>query len=641
MTALVPRLLSLMVVIGAALLAGCAEPEAADLLELHEVAPRQLEVGDVVEVMGQGLPSGQVDGVEVWFTGRVYRPGRAPESIDRVLVPHATPDPDHVSFVVSEALQEAFCGEADAAIHSTFEGEVVVHYPAAVEGSAGVLGRLDGVVLDVPGPMPRREQVEEARERGRRLTKHLGLVVAPPAERPDRLAVIEVVPGSEAARAGIAPGDLLVRFAGVTVFAEEDLLPPPEAEDVSIVVQREHEERATMLSVATFDRPLVPTDELRGLVVLSVLAVFLLLYLSPAARLMTWLERRLLLRLAAGRSPKRRGLRVALSTLWSVLRSQSRRQGFGPYLVFAVVTASFVLMPLGGRLLSAELDVGVLYVLSFTCLVGVGLVTAEGRKGYWTPLAALRAGAQLLAAQLPAIAAVTSVVLMAGSLRVAEVIAAQSGAGETLWTRGAWPWHWFVFRHPFTLLLFGALFVTAGLEGHRGAMALAAAEDDVRRQRPPLRHLLFVFVDWANVFILCGLAAALFLGGWRLPGIAAEQQASSLVLQIAGTGLFVLKSWMLIVSVIGLRRALPRLRLEQLTRVAWRALVPLAFLATAGCGLWWNLTRESEPVLPPSVQMGVGVATFALCGLLIVHAMVRVLAAWRGARPTLHVNPFL
>lgn len=641
MTALVPRLLSLLLVLGAIFSAGCAEPEAADLLELHEVAPRQLEVGDAVEVIGQGLPSGQIERVEVWFTGTIHRPGRAPEKIERVRVQHATPDPDHVSFVVSEALQAAFCGDGDSAVHTTFEGEVVVHYPAAVEGSAGVLGRLKGVVLDVPGPMPRRELLEEARERGRRLTKHLGMAVAPPAERPDRLAVVEVVPGSEAARAGVEVGDLLVRFAGVTVFAEEDLLPPPEARDVALVVQRGQEERAALLSVATFERPPVPTDELRGLVVLSVLAVFLLLYLSPAARLMTWLERRLLLRLAAGRSPKRRGLRVALSTLWAVLRSQSRRQGFGPYLVFAVVTASFVIMPLGGRLLSAELDVGVLYVLSFTCLIGVGLVTAEGRKGYWTPFAALRAGAQLLAAQLPAIAAVTSVVIMAGSLRVAEVIAAQSGAGETLWTRGAWPWHWFVFRHPFTLLLFGALFVTAGLEGHRGAMALAAAEDDVRRQRPPLRHLLFVFVDWANVFILCGLAAALFLGGWRLPGVGAEQQAGSLALQVAGTALFVLKSWTLIVAVIALRRALPRLRLEQLTRIAWRALVPLAFLATAGCGLWWHLTRDGEPILPPSVQVGIGVATFALCGLVIIHALVRVLAAWRGARPTLHVNPFL
>jgi len=635
---LVKRLLTLLALFA---LVGCAEPEAAELLELHEVAPRQLEVGDVVEVMGQGLPSGQVDRVEVWFTGTLHRPGRAPEKIERLRVEHARPDPDHVSFVVKEPLQSAFCGEGDEAIHTTFAGKVVVHYPAAVEGSAGVLGRLDGVVLDVPGPLPRREQLEADRERGRRLAKHLGVALAPPAERPDRLAVMDLAPGSEAARAGVRVGDILVRFAGVTVFSEEDLLPPPEAENVRVVVARDREERAVIVSVATFERPLVPPDDLRGLIVLSVLAVFLLLYLSPAARLMTWLERRLLLRLASGRSPQQRGLRVALSTLWSLLRSQTQRQGFGPYLVFAVVTASFVIMPLGGRLLSAELDVGVLYVLSFTCLVGMGLVTAEGRKGYWTPLAALKAGAQLLAAQLPAIAAVTSVVLMAGSLRVAEVIAAQSGDGASLWTQGAWPWHWFVFRHPFTLLLFGALFVTAGLEGHRGAMALAAAEDDVRRHRPPLRHLLFVFVDWANVFILCGLAAALFLGGWRLPGVSLEQQTASTALQAAGTALFVLKSWTLIVAVIALRRALPRLRLEQLTRVAWRALVPLAFVATAGCGLWWHLTREAEPVLPPAVQIGVGVATFALCALVLAHAAVRVLSAWRGARPTLHVNPFL
>ncbi|MEM1032204.1 MAG: NADH-quinone oxidoreductase subunit H [Myxococcota bacterium] len=627
-------------VLCASLLA-CVDPEAAELLELSDVAPRRLEIGDRVEVMGRGLPSGSVNAVEVSFHGTLYRPGQTPETLDDWRIAHATPDPDHVAFVVDEALQRAFCGDDDAAVHTTFEGDVVVRYPPAVAGSAGVSGRLEGVVLDIPGPLPRREWLETAQARGQRLAHHLGLELGPPPERPDRLAVVSVRPASEAARAGVEVGDLVVRFAGVTVLGAEDMMPPPERDDVALAVARGAETRTFTLSVAAFERPLVPRDALGGLVVLSILFAFFGLYASPLARPLAWLERRLMLRLATERAPTRKGLRTAVATLVRRLKEQLQRQGWGPYLVFAAVTASFVLMPLGGRLFAADLDVGVLYVLSFCSLVGIGLVTAQGSKGRWTPLAALRAAAQLFVAQLPAIAAVVSVVLMTGSLRVVDVISAQCGDARAFVTTGAWPWHWFVFRHPGTMLLFGALFVTAGLEGHRGALSLDAAEGSPDKSRPSLRPLLFVFVDWANVFILCGLAAGLFLGGWQLPGITPQDQAEHRGLQAAGVALFVLKAWTLILGTAALRRALPRLQLPQLTRLAWRVLIPVSTLAALSCAGWWHLTRPEAPTLPVTVQHGIGAATFGFVALVVGHFGTRLLNSWRHARPSLQVNPFL
>ena len=133
-----------------------------------------------------------------------------------------------------------------------------------------------------------------------------------------------------------------------------------------------------------------------------------------------------------------------------------------PYLVFIGVSATFVVMPFGHQLVGADLDIGVLFLITLTALVSIALVTGGwSASGRWSLLGALRAAAQIIAYEIPAATAVVCVVMMTGSLRLQDIIGAQGGTGNHVLDVGGWPWYWYVFRNPITFGLFFLYFTTA------------------------------------------------------------------------------------------------------------------------------------------------------------------------------------
>ena len=106
-----------------------------------------------------------------------------------------------------------------------------------------------------------------------------------------------------------------------------------------------------------------------------------------------------------------------------------------------------------------------------------------------------------------------------------------------------------MFRNPITFVLFFLWFTTALAEGNRAPFDLPEAESELvagySTEYSGMRYLFFFFAEWANVFVMCGIARALFLGGWQIPGVTAAQQEAHFGLQLVGAVLFLLKSWVL------------------------------------------------------------------------------------------------
>jgi NADH-quinone oxidoreductase subunit H len=151
-----------------------------------------------------------------------------------------------------------------------------------------------------------------------------------------------------------------------------------------------------------------------------------------------------------------------------------------------------------------------------------------------------------------------------------------------------------------------------------------------------MRYLFFFFAEWANVFVMSGIASALFLGGWQIPGVSPAQQEAHFSLQLLGTLLFLAKSWLLIFVVIWVKWTLPRVRIDQMMNLCWKWFVPLsfaAFLLTAG----WMVLGVGK-----TVQLVISLVTFGAWGWLMIHFTRRVQANLRDARlQKLHLNPFL
>jgi NADH-quinone oxidoreductase subunit H len=134
---------------------------------------------------------------------------------------------------------------------------------------------------------------------------------------------------------------------------------------------------------------------------------------------------------------------------------------------------------------------------------------------------------------------------------------------------------------------------------------------------------------------MSGIASALFLGGWQIPGVSPASQEAHFGFQVLGAFLFLLKSWVLIFVVVWIRWTLPRVRIDQMMNLCWKWFVPLSFAAFLLTALFM--------VVPISgaLQLVVSVGTFLVWGYLMFHFVQRVRFNMKESRVPVHLNPFL
>ncbi|HVY46349.1 MAG TPA: NADH-quinone oxidoreductase subunit NuoH [Minicystis sp.] len=633
----------------AAALVGCARQDAApELLNVIDVAPHEIDVGDRIEVLGTNLPTSEAKEAQVTFKGELRRPGHEPEE-QTIEVDHAELATDKVSMIFTEGLQTRFCGRGDDAEHTTFRGDVIVTLPSG--NGLAVKGTVRDVELSFRPPTPRRAVLEQREKEGRRALAYMGITPADESPPAGGLTVGSVKPGSPADRASILAGDLITSFDGVKVMSIGDMTPSGRERLPTIAVKRGDEPPVErQINLEKFDvHP--PTELLGAGLILGVAAAIILLFMAPTAGIITWVERRVSGRMQSRIGPNRAGPQGFL--VWmadgiksimkeDIIPTESDQPLFrlAPYLVFAGVSATFVVMPFGQYLIAADLDIGILFVIAVTSLVTIGLMTGGwASNNKWSLLGGVRSAAQIISYEIPGAVAIVCLVMMTGSLRMQDIIGAQGGPGGSALFTGGWPWYWFVFRSPITFGLFFLYFTTALAEGNRAPFDLPEAESELvagySTEYSGMRYLFFFFAEWANVFVMCGIASALFLGGWQIPGVSAAQQEAHFGLQLLGALIFLTKSWVLIFVVIWIRWTLPRVRIDQMMNLCWKWFVPLSFVAfmlTAA----WMVAGFSR-----TVQLVISVVTFAVWGVLMLHFVRRVQYNVRESRVPVHLNPFL
>ena len=223
-----------------------------------------------------------------------------------------------------------------------------------------------------------------------------------------------------------------------------------------------------------------------------------------------------------------------------------------PYLV------AMAAVPLSPTWVAADLDSGLLFVLAVSAIGVLGTVMAGwASANKYALLGAMRSAAQLLAYELPIVLAASSVALAAGTLSLTGI------------ARAWQPW-WLVWQAPAAFV-----FVVAGLaELQRPPFDLPVAETElvagVWTEYTGLRFALFLLAEYAGIVLLSALTAILFLGGWRGPFEAALGPVWTLV-----------KTGLVAVLVIWIRVSWPRMRADQLQRLAWGLLVPVSLAQLA------------------------------------------------------------
>jgi NADH-quinone oxidoreductase subunit H len=244
--------------------------------------------------------------------------------------------------------------------------------------------------------------------------------------------------------------------------------------------------------------------------------------------------------------------------------------------------AVMVVIPLSPTLVAGDLDVGIFYALAAGAVSTVALLMAGWSSGNkFSLMGGLRAGAQLIAYELPLVLAVVGVVIQAGTMSMVGIVEAQSQPVFHLGSVGV----------PLPYVLQGqivgfVIFMIAALaELVRIPFDMPVAESELvmgyLTEYTGIRFTMFLLAEYAGMFVMSAIASVLFLGGYYFPG-----------LDVDWFGPFVLigKALVLVFVMIWFRWTWPRLREDQLQSLAWRWLVPLALVniaATAVLKVVW------------------------------------------------------
>ncbi len=591
---------------------GCQRESTPELIQVLDFAPREAEVGDKLEIAGSGFPQGKT--AHLAFRGALHRPGEAEQGGAEIEAEGVVTSSQSIELTYTEAMEALFCGSGERASHTTFEGDVEVSFPALAHGAPPISSTLHRVSVDFRPPVVKTTALEARGKEGERALLFMGIHPAAHVPGSGGLLVDSVDPKSPAAQAGILPSDVLTSFNGVRVSSPADAVPPGHVSVVTMGIRRLG---ATTpgddLREVRLDgfKPDAPTDLFAAALILFAVALSLVLFVSPYAEVLRWV-----------------GLRLGVSSSKTPFLSAFRANLPGRLLV-AGISAVFVAIPFRASFLATQIDVGVVFVVMLAAFVTIRGLTA-GERG-----SRLRRGLQsavhLVSAELPAAIAIVSIVMMTGSLRLQEIIRAQGGA----------PWDWYLFRNPVLFALF-FLFMTSTLaaeqaDPEKGALPALETKESARLDpAASLRHrAFFLTLEWAHLSVLCGMAAALFLGGWQVPGLAPGEQEAHFWLEIAGSALFLVKAWLLILASLSLRATLPRLRLSDRLSVCWRWFIPLSMTALGFTAGWvaWSPTR--------AMQILVSALTFAMFCLFAVAAANRVRMSVKTPHAEPHLNPFL
>ena len=252
-----------------------------------------------------------------------------------------------------------------------------------------------------------------------------------------------------------------------------------------------------------------------------------------------------------------------------------------PILALVPALTTFVVIPFGPtveisghtvNLLVADVDTGVLLLLALASLGVYSLVMAGySSNNKYSLLGALRAAAQMISYELALTLSVVAVLIPVGSFRLDAVVAAQQGT----WL-GFIP-QWNVVPQ---FLGFVVFLIAAFAETNRLPFDLPEAESELvggyHTEYSSMKFALFFMGEYMGMATLSALAATLYFGGWHLPGI--DYTGPWAWVACKGLTVLLAKIAVFMLFFVWVRWSFPRFRFDQLMRLGWKVLLPLAIV---------------------------------------------------------------
>jgi NADH-quinone oxidoreductase subunit H len=234
--------------------------------------------------------------------------------------------------------------------------------------------------------------------------------------------------------------------------------------------------------------------------------------------------------------------------------------------------ATWAVIPIWPYYTIANIDAGLLYVLSLTSMGVYGVILAGwASNSKYAFLGAMRSAAQMVAYEIAMGFALVGVLMAAGSLNLGAIVAHQKG--------GMLSWNWF-----WLFPLFVVYFISGVAETNRAPFDVAEGESEIvagfHVEYSGIGFAVFFLAEYANMLLISGLTSVFFFGGWLSPldGYPLGNSAVIQALEYPGTWWLFLKICAFMFLFLWLRATFPRYRYDQIMRLGWKALIPVTLV---------------------------------------------------------------
>lgn len=235
-------------------------------------------------------------------------------------------------------------------------------------------------------------------------------------------------------------------------------------------------------------------------------------------------------------------------------------------------------MSFGGHEFSlqvADLNIGILYIFAIVSIGIYGIMIGGwASNNKFALLGAIRASSQMISYELAMGMAIIAILLMSNTLSIREIVDQQAG------------FKWNVFYQPLGFLIF---LVCAFAECNRTPFDLPETETELvggyHTEYSSMKLGLFLFAEYTNMFISSAVISCLYFGGYHFPGIDSLDLPQNIAAIISVCVLFG-KVFFFIFFFMWIRWTLPRFRYDQLMRLGWQMLLPLAIVNVLITGAW-------------------------------------------------------
>ena len=315
---------------------------------------------------------------------------------------------------------------------------------------------------------------------------------------------------------------------------------------------------------------------------MAIVGVLFLLFYAVVGLFLVYAERKVCAFIQNRLGPNRIGpfgifqtvadlIKLLFKELIPIKNADSFLFNLAPFIVIIVNFMVLAAIPFSKGLHAIDFNIGIFYVIAVSSMSVIGVLLAGwSSNSKYSLIGAMRSGAQIVSYELSIGLAIITIVILAGSMQLSEIIEAQRTG-------------WFIFKgHIPALIAFVIYIISSTAETNRGPFDMAEAESELtagyHTEYSGIRFAFFYLAEYINMFIVASIAATLFLGGWMPFHVGSWDGFNRIMDFIPPFIWYIGKTFFIVWIIMLFKWTFPRLRIDQLLTLEWKYLLPINLL---------------------------------------------------------------